>query len=278
MNSIQAAEIPIEDFLEDVVGKAMRGTGRDAASIATAAGVPLAEIETILSGKPAAGLEDVAQVLELHAPSLRKQVPPAAIDVPGLSVFNTPWHDMRVNAYVIHDPATGIGAIFDSGADARPMLQFIEAEQITVEGIFVTHTHGDHVQDMDRLTTALGPVPIFTNELEPHVGPGVQTFAAGRAFEIGALRVETATTRGHSVGGTSYFIEGLAEPIAVVGDALFALSMGGGQISFQDALRTNRKHLLARHDDTVVCPGHGPLTTIGHEKAHNPFYPEWKQD
>ena len=71
-------------------------------------------------------------------------------------------------------------------------------------------------------------------------------------------------------------ITGLALPVAVVGDALFSSSMGGGMVSFPDALATNRKEIFTLPDETVVCPGHGPLTTIGEEKAHNPFYPEFK--
>ena len=69
---------------------------------------------------------------------------------------------------------------------------------------------------------------------------------------------------------------GLGQPVAIVGDALFAQSMGGGMISYQDALATNRAEIFTLSDETVVCPGHGPMTTVGEEKAHNPFFPEFK--
>jgi hydroxyacylglutathione hydrolase len=52
--------------------------------------------------------------------------------------------------------------------------------------------------------------------------------------------------------------------------------MGGGMISYSDALRTNREEIFSLPDDTVICPGHGPMTTVGQEKRHNPFYPEFK--
>jgi glyoxylase-like metal-dependent hydrolase (beta-lactamase superfamily II) len=71
-------------------------------------------------------------------------------------------------------------------------------------------------------------------------------------------------------------IEGLERPVAIAGDALFAQSMGGGMISYQDALATNRSELFTLADQTVICPGHGPMTSVGEEKAHNPFYPEFK--
>jgi len=58
----------------------------------------------------------------------------------------------------------------------------------------------------------------------------------------------------------------------VVGDALFAGSMGGGNISYTDALATNRAEILTLPEETVICPGHGPMTTVGEEKRHNPFF------
>ena len=101
-------------------------------------------------------------------------------------------------------------------------------------------------------------------------------FQPGDAFSVGTLRISTRLTKGHSPGGTSYVINGLDRPVAIVGDALFAQSMGGGMISYHDALATNRSELFTLQDDTVLCPGHGPMTTVGEEKAHNPFYPEFK--
>ena len=56
-----------------------------------------------------------------------------------------------------------------------------------------------------------------------------------------------------------------------VGDAVFAASMGGGMISYADALRTNQEEIMTLPSETVLCPGHGPLTTVGEERQHNPF-------
>ena len=76
-------------------------------------------------------------------------------------------------------------------------------------------------------------------------------------------------------GWDHLLIDGLERPIAIVGDAIFAGSMGGGMISYEDALRTNREKIMTLPDDTVLCPGHGPLTTVGREKKNNPFFPEF---
>jgi glyoxylase-like metal-dependent hydrolase (beta-lactamase superfamily II) len=70
----------------------------------------------------------------------------------------------------------------------------------------------------------------------------------------------------------TFFIQGLSKPLAVVGDSLFAGSMGGGMVSYADALRNNRQQILTLPDATIICPGHGPLTTVGEQKDANPFF------
>jgi glyoxylase-like metal-dependent hydrolase (beta-lactamase superfamily II) len=64
-------------------------------------------------------------------------------------------------------------------------------------------------------------------------------------------------------------------PVAIVGDAIFAGSMGGGMVSYEDALRTNRDKIMTLPDKTILCPGHGPITSVGEEKKYNPFFPEF---
>ena len=125
-------------------------------------------------------------------------------------------------------------------------------------------------QDMKKETGA----PVHVSSLEPV--PGADGFSTGKSFQVDALKIETRQTSGHSKGGITYVISGLERPVAVVGDALFAGSMGGGAISWDDALANNRKHIFSLPDDTVICPGHGPLTTVREEKRNNPFYPEFK--
>jgi hydroxyacylglutathione hydrolase len=64
----------------------------------------------------------------------------------------------------------------------------------------------------------------------------------------------------------------LPRPIAVVGDSIFAGSMGGGNVSYKEAIKNNVEKILTLPDETIICPGHGPMTTVGEEKAHNPFF------
>ena len=136
--------------------------------------------------------------------------------------------------------------------------------------VLLTHTHPDHIADLTRLKAAT-MAEAFVCKLEQI--NGAMGFEAGRRFTVGRLSVETRQTKGHSAGGITYVVTGLPNRLAIVGDALFAGSMGGGGVSYSDALETNRMSLFTLPDDTIVCPGHGPLTTIGEEKVHNPFFP-----
>lgn len=270
--------IPLEDSFTDILGKAQRGAKLSDADLATQAGVPVETLTRVKAGDvdPQA-LSRLAKPLRLGPDTLlasaQKAWYPRPHAVEGLAQFNTTYEDMTVNAYLVWDPASREAAVFDTGADVRPILQTVAAKQLTVKLILLTHTHPDHIADLARLKKETG-APTYVCALEST--EGAETFQAGRSFQLGRLSVETRQTSGHSVGGITYVILGLAVPVAVVGDAIFAGSMGGGGVSYPDALSNNRRHLLSLPDPTVLCPGHGPLSSVGEEKQHNPFYPEFQ--
>ena len=273
--------IPLEDLFNDVLAKAQRGLGLSDADLATAARIPLALLKSAKDGSAdPATLLALAPVLNLHGPSLvtlaQNTWLPRPIEMAGLARFNTPFGDMTVNAYVIWDPATKRAAAVDTGADAHPIIEFIEDNGLTLEAIFITHTHPDHIADLDRLRLRTRCQNVFSHTQEPW--PDTQTFSITPAttWPLGSLNIQPRSTHGHARGGVTYVVTGLANPVAIVGDALFASSMGGGIISYTDALATNRKEIFTLPDTTILCPGHGPYTTVAEEKAHNPFYPEFK--
>ena len=103
---------------------------------------------------------------------------------------------------------------------------------------------------------------------------GTTAFEIGTAkWNLGALSIEPRLTSGHTAGGTTYVVTGLSRTLAIAGDAIFAGSIGGPNVSYADALEGIRTQILSLPDDTVICSGHGPLTTVGEEKANNPFFP-----
>jgi glyoxylase-like metal-dependent hydrolase (beta-lactamase superfamily II) len=270
---------PLEDNFDDVISKAQRGLRMTDDRLAERAGVSLEELRRAKAGSfDEHVVRKLAPVLGLGEDALvvlgRKAWHPVERHLVGVAPFNTPFENMTVNAYVVWDARTKLATVFDTGADASGIISFVRDNHLSVSHILLTHAHYDHTADLSRLKKATGATA-FANELESV--DGTETFAAGKTFAIGNLRIETRLTSGHSRGGTTYVVSGLERPVAVVGDALFAASMGGGLVSYEEALRTNRSQILSLPDDTIICPGHGPLTTVGEEKSHNPFFPEFQR-
>ena len=267
--------IPLEDNFTDIVGKAQRGLEISDSQLAEKSGATAEQIRALRDGKfDRATLARIAPVLQLNVAALLNlaagEWQPDNVEViDGLAQFNTTYGDMTVNAYLVWDPASKDAAAVDTGADCGGMLREIEAGGLKVNMILLTHAHPDHIADLDRLRSDTR-APIFISEREPTAG--AETFAEGRRFRLGNLEIETKLTWGHSPGGTTFVVNGLARPVAIVGDSLFAGSMGGGGIFYADAVRNNREKILTLPDETIICPGHGPMTTVGHEKRHNPFF------
>ncbi len=251
----------------------MVGLLKSDALVAEKAGLQVSAVVALRNGvwdEPVA--RSVAKVLSLNADALvalaeGRSVPPG-IEVTGLAGFSTPFGDMLVNSYLVWDATVGEAVAFDTGADCSAMLDFLTAQRLKLKALFLTHTHGDHVFELDRLCAKTGATA-FVNALEPL--DGCELFPTGREWSVGALQIGSRLTWGHSKGGTTYVVRGLERPVAVVGDALFAASVGGGKVSYVDALRTNREEILSLPKETVLCPGHGPLTTVAWESQWNAF-------
>jgi len=267
--------IPLEDNVSDILGKAQRGLGISDSQLAERSGISAEKIRQMRGGDlDDEVVERTAPVLQLNATALRnlaagKWIPESISAIDGLEQFNTTYHDMTVNAYLVWDPETREAIAFDTGADCREMLKSVEKRNLTVKLILLTHAHPDHVADLRRLQKS-SEAPVYISELEAE--GGMEPITEGKRFQVGILKIEARLTSGHSPGGMTYVVTGLRRPVAVVGDSLFAASMGGGNVSYQDALQNNRDKILTLPDDTIVCPGHGPLTTVGKEKRENPFF------
>ncbi len=271
--------LPLEDLFEDIVNKAQKGLGLSNEDLAFKAGLSVATLDDLKSGAPLEGaLRLVAPVLGIDADATlalsRKSYLPAAVQVPGLLHFNTAWEDMTVNNFIVFDPASKKAAIFDTGANAGPTIDAITQHKLTVQHIFITHTHVDHVEALPALKKAYPQAPVYVGRGE--LFDGANPVEEDMGFMLGSLSITTKETSGHATHGMTYIVEGLSCPVAIVGDAIFAGSMGGPRTSWATALSHNRRKLFTLPGNTVLAPGHGPLTTVAEEKLNNPFYPEFK--
>ena len=268
-------KIPLEDNFNDVLGKAQRGLQLGDEQLAKKAGVPVSDLARAKEGHfDETIVRKLAPVLNLKTDALvalgkKAWYPKDLGKVPGLAAFTTAYGDMTVNSFLIWDPKTNQGAAFDTGADCSGMAKFAADNGIKIQMILLTHTHPDHIADLARLKSVTHATA-FVCKLEAI--DGAETFEVSRKFTVGPLKIDTRLTSGHSRGGVTYVVSGLPNHIAVVGDSMFASSMGGGGVSYADALKNNREQILTLSDDTILCPGHGPLTTVGEEKEHNAFF------
>lgn len=275
--------IGLEDEAADILNKAQRGLHLSIEDLSERTGLSLEQIQALKQGTyDAKSLEKLAFALNLDAPALNALAqgawqPQKSANLPGFAMFTTRYYmthgDMTVNAYLIWDPDTREAACFDTGSTCQPMLDYLQAHNLQLKKIFITHTHMDHLADLDRLQAETNG-DCYGSAVENPLG--LKPLKHQDGFILGRLKIRVLGTSGHTPGGLSYFILGLEKPIVVVGDALFAGSAGGAPHAYDEALKNIRERILTLPQDTIVCPGHGPLTTVGEERAHNPFFPELK--
>lgn len=271
-------QIPLEDNFNDLINKAQRGWKIADERLAELAGVSLADLASLQQGKPLyAALRRVARHLRLDPEALEVLAkggwyPQQPVFPRGFAMFNTPCGDIRVNSFLIWDPRSREAAAIDTGADCEDMLHLIHSAQLDLRHIFITHSHEDHVGALPRLADETRAI-VWRSEGEPELARPSRTFAENAYFHLGGnIAIKTLLVNGHTPGHTTYFVTGLSWPLACVGDALFSCSTGGSPTQFDMQYRNNRQKILSMPKDTVIAPGHGPLTTLAQERLHNPFY------
>ena len=176
--------IPLEDNFTDIISKAQHGLGISDSQLAEKSGAEIGAIRRLRDGEfERAAIEQIAPVLQLDAAALadlaEEKWQPKEISLEGLAQFNTPYHDMRVNAYLVWDPASKEAVVFDSGANSTDLLANAKAAGLTIKLILLTHAHPDHIADLDRLAEATG-APVYLSDRES--APGAKPISEGRSF------------------------------------------------------------------------------------------------
>jgi len=272
------ALIPLEDNFDDVINKVQRGLQVSDEQLAQRAEVSLEDLRAVKNGATKfAVIRRVARHLRLSPNALEAHArqdwyPQIPVFPRGFAMFNTPFNDMAVNAYLVWDPKSRDAVAIDTGASVENMLSIIESDRLRLRYILITHNHADHIVDLATLAGAHPDAEIWSHRDEPVDHPRAQSFTEGAHFHVGALAIKTLLTAGHSPGQTTFFIKGLSWPLAVIGDSLFASSIGGSPSHYLEQLNNDRRKLFTLPKDTVLAPGHGPMTTLAQEKQHNPVF------
>lgn len=273
--------MPLEDHAGDVIAKSRKMKSLSAGTVAEAAGWTVDELSSyeddgILHEDP--NWNAVANLLDLDArklESVAKGWEPAAPVLDAWREFRqitTTGPTMDVHAYLIWDEATKEAAIFDTGFDPQPIFEIIEAEGLQPLYLFITHMHGDHVAGLEAIREKFPKIKLRTDS---KTAPVSCRNRREDFLQIGSLRVTNRDTPGHADDGVTYVVGNFPEDApnaAIVGDAIFAGSMGGAPTAGALAKSKVKEQILTLPGATLICPGHGPLTTVGEEKANNPFF------
>jgi glyoxylase-like metal-dependent hydrolase (beta-lactamase superfamily II) len=192
------------------------------------------------------------------------------------------------NSWLVWDPASRDAVLVDAGEGHQEILAAIAARQLTVRGIWLTHAHIDHVLGLEPLRQATGaPVWLHPDDLRwynvlPEQGrmfgiEGLGRLKApehelhhGDALQVGPFTFAVRHVPGHAPGHVAFVGHGLCHS----GDVLFEDSIGRTDLaggSLPVLMESIRREVLTLPDATRVLPGHGPETTVGRERSHNPF-------
>ncbi len=198
----------------------------------------------------------------------------------------------ETNCYVLRDGETSRDClVIDPGLDADRLIDFLEERDLNPVAVVLTHGHIDHIAGVAAMRDTFPDVKVSIHESdaemlrEPHANLSAMSGMAfstrpqdvslkdGDIIEQVGVKLLVLHTPGHTPGGICLYSQ--ADGVAFVGDTLFAGSVGrtdfpGG--STYQLLNSVKEKLFTLPGETKVYPGHGPPTTIMHEKKHNPFF------
>jgi hydroxyacylglutathione hydrolase len=197
---------------------------------------------------------------------------------------------LQCNCSIVGDETTREAVVIDPGDEIERVQELLAHHKLKVKCIIVTHAHIDHIGGLEMLKRATGAAAMMHEDDLPMYrdlgglasllgvpSPGVvevdQFLKEGDQVRWGSMALEVLHTPGHSPGSLSLHLPG-RQPRLFSGDTLFNGSIGRTDLwggSYQQILKSIHDSLLPFADETEVYPGHGPATTIGEERARNPF-------
>ena len=197
----------------------------------------------------------------------------------------------ETNCYILRKSKTAKDClVVDAGLEPGRLIDFSRQNKLNPAAIVLTHGHIDHIAGVVALRTEFSAIKVYIHKLDADMLTGAYgnlSALTGTAFstepadlfiedksviEEAGIKLEVLHTPGHTPGGICLYSKD--EGVVFTDDALFADSVGRTDFpdgSMTQLVKSIREKLFTLLDDTIVYPGHGPMTTIAREKAQNPF-------
>jgi hydroxyacylglutathione hydrolase len=268
----------LEDHAGDILAKAREAAGLSLKDAAAIAGISTAELEEFERTGRKARLSALIGKAGLNPEKFERIANGWLPQTHDLSTWRelrritTTRDSLTVHCYLVWDEVSREGALFDTGWDAEAILAVIAENSVNLRHLFLTHTHEDHVAAMGALREKFPKLLLHTNSKN---APPQHRNRPNDFIHLGNLRITNRETPGHAEEGVVYVIGNWPEDaahVAIVGDTIFAGSLARG-LQSPDLLKQKvREQIFSLPADTLLCPGHGPLSTVAEEKAHNPFF------
>jgi len=274
--------VPLEDELGDVLEKAMRRASLTEEALAARAGISPAKILDAIDYRPdlsTADLQKLATALGLNEIGLcalgcgRYPLPDTGALPFCVHALRMPHGVGYANAYLVAECGSDRGLLFDTGTGIDELEAQWPAGIKRVDAVFLTHAEGEHAGGLCAVVSRFG--------LDAAFCPAGAEVPCGRPMEegerrtFGRLEVSALSTPGHAAAHNCYLVTApSAQPggaLLVSGDLIFAGSVGGGYFCHRQLAVQLRRVLAAVPPQTVIAPGHGPLTTAENELRYNPF-------
>lgn len=280
----ESETVPLEDELGDILEKGLCHAGLTACEAAARAGVDLARLNDAIDWRSELTCDELrrlAAVLRLNEVGLcaiaRGSYPRPVIEGLPFCLFPLRMaHGIGVaNAYIVSECGSGRGVLFDTGASLAGLQAVWPKIVRQIDAIFITHIEQEHTGGLCEIVKQLGVPVAFVPECVETPCGCARPLRDGASWTGDSVSVTALNTPGHAACHNSYLVRSLrvpqGMPVLVSGDLLFAGSVGGAQFCCRRLHESVQRVLRGVPDVAVIAPGHGPLTTVGHERRYNPF-------